>query len=158
MFVVILDVSHEARRPPAERRPAGPPAAPRGQAAAPDPSPGHPPAEGHERLLRAQQGEPPVSRSSLQFSPPWLPSARLYVPTCLCLFSSVPIIATAVQEELETGCASSGDATCAVTTVTQTRLVSPHKPLLVFLVLHTSSELYDGVLSLCRRRSTTRCW
>lgn len=31
------------------------------QASAQDPSPGHPPAAGHQRFLRAQQGEPPVS-------------------------------------------------------------------------------------------------
>lgn len=39
---------------------------------------------------------------------------------CLCL--SVPVIATAIQEELETGSASSGDATCAIDTVKQTRI------------------------------------
>lgn len=36
----------------------------------------------------------------------------------ICL--SVPIIATAVQEELETGSASSGDASSAASTVTPT--------------------------------------
>lgn len=40
---------------------------------------------------------------------------------CLCV--SVPIIATAVQEELETGSASSGDASCATSTVKHTHLM-----------------------------------
>lgn len=35
----------------------------------------------------------------------------------VCLCPSVPIIATVVQEELETGSASSGDASCAASTV-----------------------------------------
>ena len=36
---------------------------------------------------------------------------------CLCFRLSVPILATIVQEELETGSASSGDAVCAANTV-----------------------------------------
>lgn len=40
--------------------------------------------------------------------------------TIKCVFLSVPIIATAVQEELETGSASSGDAACATNTVKHT--------------------------------------
>lgn len=53
--------------PPPERRPAGPEAVPRVQASAQDPSPRHPPAERRQRLLRPQQGEPPVSDNTLQF-------------------------------------------------------------------------------------------
>lgn len=46
---------------PTEWRQAASPAGPRVQASAQDPSPGHPPAEGRQRLLWPQQGEPPVS-------------------------------------------------------------------------------------------------
>lgn len=49
----------------------------------------------------------------------------LYQHVCVfvCLCVSVPIIATAVQEELETGSASSGDASCATSTVKHTQLM-----------------------------------
>lgn len=41
----------------------------------------------------------------------------------LLVFLSVPIIATAVQEELEIGSASSGDAACASNTVKKAQTV-----------------------------------
>lgn len=50
---------------PAERQQAGSPAGSCAQASAQDPSPGHPPAEGRQRLVRPQQGEPPVSNGTL---------------------------------------------------------------------------------------------
>lgn len=121
--------------PPTEWRQAGPPAGSRVQASAQDPSPGHPPAEGHQRLLRPQQGEPPVSNTAHQFRgfiiDMWYKNNtnKIYyknnsayfliikAENVIFKYLSVPIIATAVQEELETGSASSGDAACATNTV-----------------------------------------
>lgn len=48
----------------AERHQACSPAGSRSQADAQDPSPGHSPAERHQRLVRPQQGEPPVSEKT----------------------------------------------------------------------------------------------
>lgn len=48
----------------AEWHQAGSPAGPRSQAGAQDPSLGHSPAERHQRLVRPQQGEPPVSEKN----------------------------------------------------------------------------------------------
>ena len=116
--------------PVSERQQAGSPAGSRAQASAQDPSPGHPPAERHQRLLRPKQGEPPVSDATPQTISDSDVEFRdtkcvyfvhkynfLYQHWCVCLCVSVPIIATAVQEELETGSASSGDASCATSTV-----------------------------------------
>lgn len=50
--------------PPAGRQQAGPPAGPCVPAPPQGPPPGHPPAAGHQRLVRPQQGEPPVSDTS----------------------------------------------------------------------------------------------
>lgn len=50
----------------AGRRQAAPPAGSRAPPPSPDPTPGHPPAAGHQRLLRPQQGEPPVSNTTQQ--------------------------------------------------------------------------------------------
>lgn len=42
---------------------------------------------------------------------------------CVYRCVSVPIIATVVREELETGCASSGDAVCPANTVKQAQAI-----------------------------------
>lgn len=47
----------------------------------------------------------------------------------MLVFLSVPIIATAVQEELETGSASSGDAACATNTVKHSKYVQQNNML-----------------------------